>query len=161
MSGLGFAFSEGGLYTFAHAANAVERGIATTVETISHSSSKEQFLAELARIEPDLLRLHLLGVNQHLVRMISLPILHGSWAGCVGWFIARGTADRIWLNIVTGIFIMAFVHGIYDVIAVGHLGSGIGRDLLLLLVVGFSIVMFGSLLVGREATPLSKEQPTH
>jgi len=60
---------------------------------------------------------------QFLFRLMSGPILHGSWAGTVGWFIAvaalrsgkKSPRSRA----------MAALHGLYDVFASDILGLGL------------------------------------
>jgi len=89
MSGFGFATAEGVQYT-----------ISATVSAQMYNYFSEQFM-------------------QFLFRIMTGPILHGAWAGTVGWFIgvAAVRSDKRWQIIFIGILSMAILHGLYDIFA--------------------------------------------
>jgi len=98
MSGFGFATAEGVMYTLRAAG-----GIIAT------QGSDAAFTG------------HIL---QTYFRLMTGPVLHGAWAGTVGWFIGAAstrTGGR-WPIIVVGLAFAALLHGLYDVVANGYLG---------------------------------------
>lgn len=94
MSGFGFAAAEGVQYT-----------IRATVFAHEYGTVTEQFM-------------------QFVFRLMSGPVLHGAWAGTVGWFIgvAAVRGGKRWPLVVVGIGAMALLHGLYDVFAGGLWG---------------------------------------
>jgi RsiW-degrading membrane proteinase PrsW (M82 family) len=92
ISGLAFAAAEGVQYT-----------ILATVYAHVDGALPEQFLTLL-------------------FRLLSAPLLHGAWAGTVGWFIAIAAtkSGAKWPLVVVGIVLMGTLHGLYDTFA-GHL----------------------------------------
>ena len=94
LSGLGFAAAEGVAYAFNSTVMAAEYG---------------RFDLQLITI---------------LDRAMAGPLLHGAWAGVVGWFIgvAALRPGKKWPTIVVGIAFMAVLHGLLDVFSDGLLG---------------------------------------
>jgi len=95
MSGLGFAAAEGVNYTI----NATNQAASSGMEGA--------YTTQLLQV---------------VFRMMTGPILHGAWAGIVGWFIgvaairgAKGAKE--WPIIAVGIALMATLHGINDILA--------------------------------------------
>lgn len=97
MSGFGFAAAEGVRYT-----------VQATAYAHMYGTISEQFM-------------------QFMFRIMSGPILHGAWAGTVGWFIgvAALKSGKKWPIVAVGIGCMAFLHGMYDVFAGSIWGIGI------------------------------------
>lgn len=92
MSGFGFAAAEGVYYT-----------IYATVE-LARSGAESAFTDQML---------------QTYFRLMSGPVLHGAWAGTVGWFIGLAstrTGGR-WPVIAVGIAFAALLHGFNDVVA--------------------------------------------
>ncbi len=94
MSGFGFAAAEGVQYT-----------VQATLVAHAFGTVTEQFM-------------------QFMFRIMCAPILHGAWAGTVGWFIgvAAVRPGKSWPTIAVGIGLMALLHGMYDVFAGDVLG---------------------------------------
>ncbi len=94
MSGLGFAAAEGVDYT-----------VRATVMAHAYGAVAEQFM-------------------QFLFRLMSGPVLHGAWAGTVGWFIgvAAVRPKKRWPTVALGLCLMAALHGLYDVFSGNILG---------------------------------------
>jgi RsiW-degrading membrane proteinase PrsW (M82 family) len=92
MSGLGFAAAEGVQYTLSAAIDASRYG------------SEQAFTAQILMT---------------VFRFMSGPILHASWAGIVGWFVAVASTRQAprWPIVAVGIAFTAFLHGINDVFA--------------------------------------------
>jgi RsiW-degrading membrane proteinase PrsW (M82 family) len=119
MSGFGFAAVEGVQYTFDATLKAIYYD---TVETAS-----VQFM-------------------QFIFRMMTGPVLHGAWAGIVGWFIAMSASryQRSWPVIIVGLFYAATLHGVYDVFSSSIWGIAVA---------GISVMIFMYYLVhGGEDT---------
>jgi RsiW-degrading membrane proteinase PrsW (M82 family) len=93
MSGLGFAAVEGVQYTFS-----------ATLEAARHVTG-EYFIAQML---------------QAYFRLMSGPVLHGAWAGTVGWFIGVAStqpAGKRWPVVAVGIGLASLLHGLNDVFA--------------------------------------------
>lgn len=102
MSGFGFAIAENIDYSFQVIGGAVNTA---TV----NSNGESDLIANIFMLYGGI-------ISTQLVRYISLPILHASWSGVLGWFIATSKAypQKGKLIILSGICAMAFLHGIYD-----------------------------------------------
>lgn len=113
MSGFGFAAAEGVQYT----------AYATEI-ALMYGTVTEQFM-------------------QFMFRIMCAPILHGAWAGTVGWFIGVAAArpGKSWPTIVVGIALMAVLHGMYDVFA---------GDLFGIVLAGFTFTCFMAYLAHGE-----------
>jgi RsiW-degrading membrane proteinase PrsW (M82 family) len=135
MSGLGFAFSEGNVYTQNQAALSVFNVFGGVFQNFQQSQNWNEFFKNMDAV----VRFQLFGIVSHFIRLISLPLLHASWAGIVGWFIAKGNEHRSWGFVAWGIGIAAFLHGLYDVIVVGFMGPGLASGILVLLIMIVSI----------------------
>ncbi len=75
-------------------------------------------------------------VIAQFLRLISLPLLHASWSGIVGYFIGlahlhRGPARSL---IAFGIGISATLHGLYDALSGSWLGLGVAAISLIVFV---------------------------
>ena len=93
MSGLGFAAAEGVRYIFS-----------ATLEAAQHSTG-EYFIAQML---------------QAYFRMMSGPVLHGAWAGIVGWFIGVASTQptgKRWPIVTVGLGLAALLHGLNDFFA--------------------------------------------
>jgi RsiW-degrading membrane proteinase PrsW (M82 family) len=55
-------------------------------------------------------------LSGQLLRYLSLPILHAAWSGILGWFVAASRLyyERRWRIFLTGLLVVAILHGIYD-----------------------------------------------
>lgn len=94
LSGLGFAAAEGVSYAFNSTVNAAVYG---------------RFDLQLITI---------------LDRAMAGPLMHGAWAGVVGWFVgvAALRPGKQWPTIAVGIGFMALMHGLFDVFSSGLIG---------------------------------------
>jgi protease PrsW len=94
LSGLGFAAAEGVAYAYNFTVLAAEYG---------------RFDLQLTQI---------------LHRAMAGPLLHGAWAGVVGWFVgvAALRPGKKWPTIAVGIAFMAVLHGLFDVFSDSLIG---------------------------------------
>ncbi len=113
MSGLGFAAAEGVAYSL---------NAATTAAQAAPDIADAAFTSQ---------------VLQTIFRMMTGPLLHGAWAGVVGWFIGFAVIrpKPRWPIIVVGICCMALLHGINNVASgtIMHLATA-GLSIVLLMV---------------------------
>ncbi len=108
MSGLGFAAVEGVKYTV------------TATATAAYYGEAAGYTSQLLQV---------------VFRMMTGPILHGAWAGIVGWFIGVAAMRKAkeWPTITVGVLLMATLHGLNDVMAGGWLHIAIAA---------FSVIVF-------------------
>lgn len=111
MSGLGFAAVEGFRYTLGASANAAQANVQVANVAFTHQ------------------------VIEMMFRMMSGPILHGAWSGTVGWFIGLAATRQSprWPIIAVGICLMAFLHGLYDVVSGSSFSLVVGAITILIL----------------------------
>ena len=104
MSGIGFAAAEGVQYT-----------IRASVQAVYYGAVTQQLV-------------------QHLFRIMAGPVLHGAWAGIVGWFIgiASRNKESQWQLVILGVAISAMLHGLYDVFASSLISLGLAAVTFLL-----------------------------
>lgn len=107
MSGLGFAMSEGVLYSVRYAIGLLQR----------QSGFGDYLLA-------------------NTIRFVSLPLFHAIWAGIAGYFLGLAAINptRERTIICIGIAIAAVLHGLYNTFAGGLIGIGIMAFSILLFV---------------------------
>ncbi|MEI9892831.1 MAG: PrsW family glutamic-type intramembrane protease [Chthoniobacter sp.] len=99
-SGLGFAAAEGVQYGYVASVS----GWFGVVEALQNDSRSG---VEAALSLP---------ILQTLFRMMTGPILHGAWAGAVGWFIGLAATRKSprWPIVVVGIALIGGLHGLHD-----------------------------------------------
>ncbi len=109
MSGLGFAIAEGAYYSLAYA-----RGLS------AYGLSSTSFSSYLVA---------------NTVRFVTLPLVHGIWAGIAGYFVGLAALNpsRQGVLLGVGIAIAAVLHGLYNTLAGTILG---------LAVLAFSMLLF-------------------
>ena len=92
MSGFGFAAAEGVLYTLG------------ATMALAQQGTESAFTGQML---------------QTYFRLMSGPVLHGAWAGTVGWFIglASTRTGARWPIIAVGVVFAALLHGFNDVVA--------------------------------------------
>lgn len=117
MSGFGFAAAEGVHYT-----------LGSTMALAQHGPSDSAFTGQML---------------QTYFRLMTGPVLHGAWAGTVGWFIglASTRTGARWPVIAVGIAFAATLHGLNNVVSGGYFH---------LLVAGISILVFMAYLIHGE-----------
>lgn len=95
VSGLGFAASEGVVYSLSAATSAF--------------GADSDFADKAFTIQ----------ILQTIFRFMSGTLLHGAWAGIAGWFIGLATQNKThqWPLVCIGIGFVALLHGINDVVA--------------------------------------------
>jgi len=120
MSGLGFAASEGVVYTIKYWSAATGLGATTIRDCLERASAsygsvdQETFLNRLGDVMPGLFEQYGHLVVAQLVRFISLPLLHAVWSGIVGYALARAFLERAWWLFFAGLFASALLHGMYN-----------------------------------------------
>ena len=120
MCGFGFALAEMVQYSVGYwGANAYFSALATA-RAIDNPTSLTGLLPQLADLSESALL-------AQVARFITAPLLHACWAGVVGWFIATAscrTGNR-WPVVVTGLLLVAVLHGLYDVFSGDFVGIGL------------------------------------
>ncbi|BAY10980.1 PrsW family intramembrane metalloprotease [Calothrix sp. NIES-2098] len=107
MSGLGFAISEGVVYSVVYAFGLVKGDIDFGAYVLTNT-----------------------------IRFVCLPLFHAIWAGIVGYFLGLASINpsRQVAIIVIGIAIAAILHGLYDTFSGGFLGLAVMAFSILLFV---------------------------
>ena len=141
MSGLGFALAEVVQYTYSY----WQDSAAVSAELVSYALGNsitwrgdiniDAFSNNLRQALPILVEYYGNTVTAQIVRFMTLPLLHGAWAGVVGYFIGLSLLKKKaqWIFITIGIATMAVLHGLYDVFAGGLLGLGVAAASILIL----------------------------
>jgi RsiW-degrading membrane proteinase PrsW (M82 family) len=76
-------------------------------------------------------------LSTELLRLISLPLLHGCWTGIVGYFVGMAGQQRTSARalVIIGLGLSATLHGAYDTFSDGWSGIVLGAASLLVFVV--------------------------
>jgi RsiW-degrading membrane proteinase PrsW (M82 family) len=95
MSGIGFAVAENVLYVY---------------KTVSHAATMQQASGALGEL--------VVPVYNNVIRMAMGPFVHGCLAGIFGYFIALAVlnASRRVFLLLAGLWLAAFLHGLYDTV---------------------------------------------
>jgi RsiW-degrading membrane proteinase PrsW (M82 family) len=120
MSGLGFAMKEGVDYTMQYWHAATLYGVGAVADSLNEVVNLHGGLDDVAFVEhieallPGIVEAHGSLVVAQLIRFISLPLLHASWAGLVGFAAAYAFLRGRWIVFAAGLAAAAVLHGLYN-----------------------------------------------
>ena len=120
LSGLGFAMYEGVSYTMKYWTKAADISAISIQQCIEQATSwqgvidRDVLAARLSEVLPSLVEVNGFFLVVQLVRFMVLPLLHASWAGLVGFCVARAFIEGKWGVFVVGFAAAALLHGLYD-----------------------------------------------
>lgn len=128
MSGLGFSLNEGVNYSIRYGFQSTNATISSLVKSLENSVDltgsidRQHLLKELEIAFSPLFENYGNTLLLQIMRLLILPLMHASWAGILGYFIALAYLRNQWGVMFSGLFLVATLHGLYNYFA----GSPIG-----------------------------------